>query len=70
MYNGGNIIMVSNQTRCIGILLGLISVGYGLFLTYKILVHIIATELMWFVFWTYVPVVFLVAIIIKLVEDD
>ena len=62
--------MISTKTKVLATIIGLMSVVYGLFLTYKVLVHIEATELMWFVFWTYVPVVIISAILMKVVENE
>ena len=39
------------------------------FLLYKMLESIQASELMWFLFWIYVPSVFVGSLIAKLVED-
>lgn len=38
------------------------------FLLYRILVAVNASELMWFLFWVYLPVAILVQIITKIVE--
>ena len=62
--------MVSDSTKMFTVIIALISVVYGLFLTFKILVHIQATELMWFVYWTYVPVVILASILMKVIENE
>ena len=61
--------MVSTKTKGLAALVGLISVVYGLFLTYKILTHIQATELMWFIYWTYVPVIVFTMILMEFVKD-
>ena len=62
--------MVSDSIKMFTVIIALISVVYGLFLTFKILVHIQATELMWFVYWTYVPVVILASILMKVIENE
>lgn len=49
---------------------GLVGVGWSFFLTFKILGHINATELMWFVFWILIPVSVFMGILHALVEDD
>ena len=49
--------------------IGLVSVFWSLFLSYKILEHISASELMWFVYWTFIPVCILMGILHALVED-
>lgn len=40
------------------------------YLMYKILTLVNATELMWFLFWVYVPVGFICGIISKVVESN
>jgi hypothetical protein len=39
------------------------------YLLYKILESVGASELMWFLFWIYIPVNILVSLIVRLVED-
>lgn len=53
----------------IKLVVGLVSVFWSMFLTYNILVHIKATELMWFVYWTLIPVAVGLGILQALVED-
>ena len=62
--------MVSAKIKGIAALIGLISVVWGLFLTYKILIHIQATELMWFVYWTYVPIIIVTMFCMELIKKD
>lgn len=47
-----------------------ITLPVWLFLQYKILELIGATELMWFLFWCYVPLVFIMAIVSKIAEAE
>jgi len=55
--------------KVIGILLGIfVSLPIWLWLLYKILVLVGATELMWFLYWVYLPVTFLVTGLIKCTE--
>lgn len=57
--------------KIIGILLGLVIVyPIKFYLFFKILKFIEATELMWFLFWVYIPTTILVTIIIHLLEKD
>lgn len=42
-------------------MIALVTVSFGMFLTYQILVHVEATELMWFVFVIYVPLALVLA---------
>lgn len=50
--------------------IGLVAVCWSLFLTFKILEHIKATELMWFVYYTFIPISIILGILQALVEDD
>lgn len=43
------------------LMIALVTVSFGMFLTYQILVHVEATELMWFVFVIYVPLALVLA---------
>ena len=47
----------------------LLSTVWGLYLTYKILELIQATELIWFLFWASIPIAFVLAVLRSLVED-
>ena len=49
--------------------IGLISTCWSLFLTYKILVHIQASELMWFVFILYIPITIIAIILLEIVNS-
>lgn len=46
-----------------------ITVPIGIYLQYMILKMLPATELMWFLFWVYVPFGLLVAVVQRLMED-
>lgn len=52
-----------------GLLSLFLSLPIWIYLQYKVLVIIGATELMWFLFWIYVPVTILSLMLAKLVED-
>ena len=55
--------------RLIGTLLGLlVSMPLYMLMLYKILVQIDGTELLWFLYWAYVPVTFIVALLMQLGE--
>jgi len=58
------------KLKAIKLVVGLMSLTWSMFLTFKILEHIKATELMWFVFWTMIPIAFLLGVLHALVEDD
>lgn len=47
-----------------------VSLPLYLYLLYKILVHIDAPELMWFLFYAYVPVVFVSSLLYRLYEES
>jgi len=59
-----------NKTKIIRSILGiLISTPIWYYLVFKILKSIQATELMWFLYWIYVPVGILVSILLQTSED-
>ena len=41
-----------------------------LYLLYKILVAVNATELMWFLYWIYIPCILFTSAVTKLLEQD
>ena len=51
------------------LVIGLFSAFWSLFLTFKILEHISATELMWFVYWIAIPIAIVMGILNACVED-
>jgi len=53
----------------LSLLFGFFALGLGFYLTYLTLRHIAATELMWFVFWLYIPFTIILTIVGKLVES-
>ena len=53
----------------VGILSLCISTPIWYYLMYKILVMVQATDIMWFLFWVYVPVGLLVQILVKVSES-
>jgi hypothetical protein len=48
----------------------LIQLPIWFYLIYKILQTINATELMWFLFWVYVPVTFVIAFLTRIVQGE
>ncbi len=58
------------KSKIISAILGLIGVSIGLYLTYWIISQLNADRLIWFLFIIYVPIVIIVSIIQKLVEDE
>ncbi len=60
-----------NKWKVISLVLGLTTyMPIWFYLMFKILEAVEATELMWFLFWVYVPVAIVMTIINKVVEDD
>lgn len=57
--------------KIISTLLGLfLSMPIWFYLLYKILEAVHASELMWFLYWVYVPLTLMVTAIIKIVDND
>lgn len=55
--------------RFIALIFGVfVTLPIGLWLQYKVLSLINATDVMWFLFWIYVPVSIFVMILLKIVE--
>lgn len=52
-----------------GVLSVCLTIPIWLYLFYKVMVMVQATELMWFLFWIYVPVVIVVSALKMVVED-
>lgn len=53
-----------------GLLALFITMPIWFYLVYQILVRVNASELMWFLYWIYVPASVLVSVLIKLGSDD
>lgn len=53
-----------------GLLALLVSLPIWYYLLYQILVRVNASELMFFLFWAYVPITFLVMALAKATEDS
>ena len=53
-----------------GVIAILITLPIWLYLLYQILVRVDASELMFFLYWIYVPASIIVSIIAKLAESD
>lgn len=56
--------------KFIGLLALCFTMPIWLYLLYQILVRVEASELMFFLYWVYVPVNFLVGILAKIATDD
>ena len=52
------------------ILVLLVTVPIWFYLLYKILIAVNATDLMWFLYWAYVPIAFIASAIAKIAESD
>lgn len=57
------------KTKIAVILIGTVSIAWSLMLTYQILLLIHATELMWFLFWTNIPMAIVASALAKIVES-
>jgi len=55
--------MRSLALKIIGFLISLMSYGLSLYLTYRILEHVKATEGMWIIYWVNIPLFIFVIII-------
>lgn len=59
------------RAKIILLLLGLfVTDPIGYYLLYKILEAVNASELMWFLYWVYVPVAIVCGIVAKLSDDE
>lgn len=59
-----------SKTKVIGsILMLLVSTPIWYYLLFKILKAIEATELMWFLFWVYIPIVIIATFLVQIAED-
>ena len=56
------------KIKALSMVLSLIYLPISMFLSYKILELIQASELMWFIYWMLVPFAFVVGIVTKLAE--
>ena len=62
---------MTNKTKIIAIILYMFIVApIWVYLLYKILEYVEATELMWLLYWIYVPVAIISSILIKVSEED
>lgn len=59
-----------NKLKIIAGILGLLSLPISLYLTYWMLLQLPSDRLIWFLFWMNVPIIFIIQIIVKFVEDD
>lgn len=57
-------------SKIIAVILGLLVLPIGFYLTYWMISQLNADRLIWFLFWIYVPVIIIVTIITKLIEDN
>jgi len=59
-----------NKNKIVGALLSVFfTMPIWFYLLYQILIRVEATELMFFLYWVYVPICFLAVILLKLAED-
>ena len=56
------------KVKLASLIIGLLYIPIIWFLYYKILEHIKATEVMWFLYWMCLPMAFIIAILSKLAE--
>lgn len=59
-----------NKLRVIGVIVSLLYLPWSLYLTYLVLTHIGATELMWFLFWLMIPMAIFVGLLGKIISDE
>ena len=55
--------------KVVKLVTALTAVGWTYFLSFKILEHISATELMWFLYWGAIPLAVFLAILQALVDE-
>lgn len=53
----------------LGVITVFVTLPISLYLQYQILQRVQASELMWFLFWIYVPLLFLLSLVAKLADD-
>jgi len=58
------------KSKIISAIVGLLAIPISLYLTYWILSQLNPDRLIWFLYWTWVPMVIFVSLIQKLVEDE
>ncbi len=58
------------KSKIISAILGLLAIPISLYITYWILLQLNPDRLIWFLFIIYIPLIFIVALIQKLIEDD
>ena len=57
--------------KVVGLILAIgVAMPIWYYLLYQILVRVQATELMWFLYWVYLPVGFITALLAKLIEYE
>lgn len=61
---------MKNVRIAAGLLALFIGMPIWFYLLYKILESVNASELMWFLYWIYIPASILVGVVAKLVGDD
>jgi len=57
-------------SKIIAAILGLLVLPIGFYLQYWMISQLNADRLIWFLFWMYVPIVVIVTVIAKLIEDN
>jgi len=61
---------VMKTSKIIAAILGLLVLPIGFYLQYWMISQLNADRLIWFLFWMYVPIVVIVTVIAKLIEDN
>lgn len=56
--------------KIVGVITVFVYAPIALWIQYQILLRVEATELMWFLFWVYVPLVILIGMVNKITEGE
>ena len=62
--------MKESTETVLGVVIGLITVVWALYMTYLLYNLVHATDLMWFMFWTYIPLVLVFHGISAIIKRD
>ncbi len=57
-------------SKKVSVIIGLLTIPISLYLTYWILSQLNPDRLIWFLYWIWVPMIIIVTIIQKIVEDE
>ncbi len=60
--------MSSNALRAVSLLVSLLGLPIWMYFIYRVLNIIQADELTWFLFWMYIPLIFVITVLSKLVD--